>query len=154
MRIEWSITKKRGNFRPVLNITIEQTKDELDLEVGDVTIVSSIRRPPESYIPHCRPGRFERLPGFTWDEEYYKITISGETSSGKLTLCWKPGAKPEYPEVEESINRLRNAYEKALKEAYDSGPLEVGGCLELTPETKRHIAPGLTAKRMLKIASK
>lgn len=153
MKITWTISKKRGNWRPVLNYTCIFEDWERSLlaseSVSVKTELPELLRYPE---PDCPPGQRERAAG--WKPEKWHRLCANPNRSGErigFKLPWRPGAKPDYPEVEEGFRLLRDAYERALREAYDSDPFEHTGELDLTQETKQHIAPGVTADRMLKI---
>jgi hypothetical protein len=58
----------------------------------------------------------------------------------------------QYPEVEESFLLLRKEYEKCLKAAYHNAAFEIRGSLDISTETRKQIAPGLVAMKMLKLA--
>ncbi|ACS80616.1 hypothetical protein [Maridesulfovibrio salexigens] len=150
MIIEWNITKKRGNFRPVLTYTISLEDFEKELGLPQVVLESNIPEPPDSWSASCLPGKCERNG---CDCTAYRIYTpdhkTGETS-GKLMLPWREGS--DYPEVKESFLKLRNNFEAVLKEAYDSHPIDVEGKLELSGDTRRHIASGLVSQRFLKAA--
>lgn len=151
MKITWTITKKRGNFRPVLSYTCTFEDWEKELQVEKIQKKTKIPKPDYNWEEVCLPGCMERGKqssslGF-WD----LIADPGSVREQTCRLPWRPGARPDYPEVEEGFRLLREAYEQALREAYDSGPFECTGELDLTQETKQHIAPGITAGRMLKV---
>lgn len=153
MLIEWKIEKKRGNVRPRLCCKITLSGFEKALAVSPLQIPSTIPKPPESFWEHCYPGERERdswKPG----EYYYLSTPShkqGELQENFI-LPWREDN--QYPEVEESFKLLRDEHEKLLRRAYDSRPFELEGALDITPETKRHIAPAAAAERILKVVGK
>lgn len=67
MNISWTITKKRGNWRPVLQVTLRLEDWELDLGLPDQTkIQTNIPKPPYSHLERCLPGLNERAPGNDW----------------------------------------------------------------------------------------
>lgn len=152
MKITWTITKKRGNWRPVLSYACTFEEWEKDLLVNEsVSVKTQIPGLDTVFDEACSPGKNERAAN--WEPKKWTKLQANPNRSGErigLKLPWRPGAKPDYPEVEEGFRLLRDAYEQALKGAYDSGPFEDTGELGLTQETKQHIAPGVTADRILK----
>ena len=154
MNITWKINKKRGNWRPTLIYKIVKEDWEVDLAIVQIAMLSTIPRHGGKYSSDkkCFHGSGERKKGWK-PEEYYELNTPQPDSAKyetSLVLCWKPGANPEYPEIKESFEKLRHAYEKVLKEAYDSIPFEKSGSLGMSKECKKHIAPGIAAKKMLK----
>jgi len=150
MEITWKITKKRGNWRPFLKYTMTETEEEVDLCLPSIYVKTTM--PKVLRRSSVFPGKEEREEGWVPGEfEEVATPLSGDrTRRGSLYLPWRPGANPEYPEVEESFKLVQEEYEKRLRVAYDSAPFEYSGKLSMTPETKKHIAPGVIAKKMLK----
>lgn len=155
MKITWNITKKRGNWRPKLTVTVqlEEWEQDLALMSDEFQIKTGIPLPPGSWKSHCYPGEKERAAEELATQSFYTIglRLGGSRTEWKANLPWRPGARPEYPEVEEAMHQLRDEIESLIKEAYDSEGWEAGGELGLTEETKRHVAPGVAARRMLKV---
>jgi hypothetical protein len=58
MNMTWKITKKRGNFRPVLHYTLTLTEYERGLALPAVRIQSPIQAADR--LGHCWPGRTRR----------------------------------------------------------------------------------------------
>lgn len=147
MILEWTIRKKRGNYRPMLEYSISLESFERNLAVPQVVLDSSIPRPPQGWTNHCHPGHAERagLPC----ETYRLHTPSHKQGklSDSLRLPWREDG--EYPEVETSFRLLREHFEIVLKNTYDSQPFEQSGRLELSGETRRHVATGVAAQRFL-----
>ena len=147
MIIEWSVSKKRGNHRPVLRYTVRLEEFERDLALPQVMVESEIPKPPEGWEGHCHPGRNER--GGAPCGMYALFTPShkeGECSAS-LRLPWREDG--EYPEIERSFRRLREDFEAVLKSAYDSNPIDLSRSLGLSNATRRHIASGVAACRFL-----
>jgi len=153
MRIEWRIEKRRGNTRPSLHYKMTLEKYETEMALPPVFVESTIPRPPDSWQSYCYPGQKER--GDWKPEEYYCLLTpahnTGEVEE-KIKLPWR--AANEYPEIEESFRRLRDEFEKALREAYNSLPMDVVGRIDVNSETKKHIAPGIAAVRLLRAAGR
>ena len=150
MHIEWSITKKRGNYRPVLNFTITLSDFENGLAMPAVRVQSTIPKPPETGWTHCWPGQFER--GDRVPEECYLLMTpshKSRKSTESLRLPWREDN--EYPEVEESFALLRQAFEAALAKSSQSAPMSAKGSLETTAATKKTIAPAFAAERILQV---
>jgi len=151
MKIRWEVIKKRGNHRPVLKYEIELEPFEIDLAVPQVVLDTAISRPPNAWRSHCYPGQDERGGA---DLEWYRLVTPSHKAgvvSGSLTLAWRePGNR--FIDVRAAFERLRHDFETVLKNACDSAPLEIREGLELTGETRRHIACGVAASRFLSAA--
>ncbi len=149
MNIEWSITKKRGNLRPVCTFTISLGEFELELGMPAVRIESTIPKPPDSSWTHCWPGQNERGP-WTPTEYYLLMTPSHKTGTvtERIKLPWREDNS--YPEVEESFTALRDAFERVLAASANSVPMDMKGRLETSGTTKRIIAPACVAERFLR----
>lgn len=154
MRISWSICKKRGNNRPMLTYRIVLEPFEQELAVPAVEIRSRIPKPPVAFEAHCWPGENERAEGWVAGECYALGTPSHKAVEieAECRLPWR--ADNAYPEVEESFELLRQAYEQALQAAYDSLPMDRVEELSYTPEMKKHLAPGVAARRLAQAARK
>ncbi|HAS87928.1 MAG TPA: hypothetical protein DCS48_01270 [Desulfovibrio sp.] len=150
MIIEWNLNKKRGNFRPVLTYSIKLEDFEKELGLPQVVLESSIPEPPESWSASCLPGKNERNGKNCTTYRLYTPDHKKGEVEGKFTLPWR--ANSDYPEIEASFLKLREDFETVLKEAYDSYPVDIEGRLELSEETRRHIASGLVSQRFLKAA--
>ncbi|SDF66960.1 hypothetical protein [Desulfovibrio legallii] len=153
MRIEWKITKKRGNLRPVLRYSVELEEHEKALALPTVAIVSSIPQPEEPRQDYCYPGCLERAadaaPGafYTLEAPSHK----GHTWTRTLLLPWREDNA--YPEVAASFLRLREALEKELERAYNSAPLLLNGAERTSPALRRVLAPGVLGARLLRAAA-
>ncbi len=148
MKIEWSIQKKRGNHRPVLNYEIELERFEIDLAVPQVVMDNAIAKPPFSWRSFCYPNEDERAGvELTW---YRLMTPSHKliTTSGRLVLPWR-GSEDSYDDVKVAFMRLRRDFELVLASTNDSAPVEVVEHLELTEGTRKHIAAGVASARFL-----
>ncbi len=150
MKIKWNINKKRGNFRPVLEYSIELENFECELAVEQVATQSTIPCPPGSWSASCLPGKSERAGEECGVHRIYTPDYKTARAEGRLILPWRESG--DYPEVEESFLKLRDEFEHKLKAAYDSLPIDNGGVLELSVETRRHLAAGLVSKRFLEAA--
>jgi hypothetical protein len=149
MQIEWSIEKKRGNYRPVLIATANLNDFECGLCLPAVRVESTIPKPPEASWSHCWPGQNER-GGWTPVERYLLTTPSHKERSSmqRLKLPWREDNS--YPEVEESFALLRAAFEEALAHALQSAPMSLCGSMEVTPAMRRTLAPAFAAQRILR----
>jgi len=149
MNINWTIHKKRGNHRPVLEYSISLTAFERELAVPAVRIESPIPKPPDAGWTHCWPGQNER--GQWTPSEFHPLMTpthrQGEVGEA-LRLPWREDNA--YPEVEAGFMALREAFERALAEASGSAPLDCRGCLETSAGTRRAIAPAVAADRILR----
>ncbi len=141
MRITWKITKKRGNWRPVLQykILLEEWERELNIQIPHIT--TNIPETPD-YGDRCSR---EADPAWTPKERIY---LKPEYPTNHH-LPWRPGPNPEYPEVEEAMAMLRDAVEAAIIQAHDSLALEITGALEMTPQAKKRVAAYVAARKML-----
>lgn len=149
MNIEWTIIKKRGNFRPLLEYTVSLTEFECSLCLSGVRVESTIPKPPESSWSHCWPGQNER-GDWTPTQFHLLMTPSHKdgTTSARLKLPWREDNA--YPEVEASFALLRTAFERALAHALDSAPMHVRGRLETSEPMRQAVAPALAAQRILR----
>jgi len=151
MRIEWKIKKRAGHLRPKLYYEITLEPFEIDLAVPMARISSTIPKPPDAGQHYVWPGTKERGKE-TPTEVYDLFTPSHKTGQCSAMLMLPARADNQYPEVAESFLDLRAAYEKVLLEAYENSAFETRGSLELTPETKKRLAPGVAAARFLAMA--
>lgn len=148
MKLIWTITKARGNLRPLLTYTIELEAWERQLATPPLRILSTIPEPPESWQEYCYPNQLERAgkagPG------YYSLDIpphKGGSGATSLRLPWR--AANDYPEVIASFERLREAYEEELSRAYASEPMQQRQTLRLRSPLLRETAPGILGQRIL-----
>ena len=145
MKINWTITKKRGNFRPSLNYKLLLEPFEKKLAVNAVTIKSTIPEIKDSHQNFCLPGTNERAPhwhptGFHYlSVPYFK---KGE-ASGFIRLPFRESGA--YPEVAASFQVLRDEYEAVVRQAYGQNPIHLEEELEMSRRTKQEIAPAITA---------
>ena len=149
MTIRWKISKEQGNHRPMLHYSVTLSEFEKGLALPMVRMESAIPRPPESSWGYCWPERHERGP-WTPREHYLVMTPShreGELSQS-LKLPWREDNA--YPEVEESFEALRKAFEQALHQALASPAMQQSGELETSAAAKRAVAPSLAARRLLR----
>ena len=111
MHIEWNITKRRGNIRPILHYTVTLEEHERELALPFIRVVSTIPEPPDSWQEFCYPGQHERTgnpaSGKTYDLEI--PSHKGRLWKQSLRLPWREGN--DYPEVEQSFKKLRDAFE-------------------------------------------
>jgi hypothetical protein len=147
MLINWKLTKKRGNFRPVLEYSIKLEDFEKELAVDQVVLESLIPEPPGSCFFSCLPGEYERGNGECGVYRIYTPDHKKAFAEGKLVLPWREDGS--FPEIEKSFLLLRENFEIKLKEAYDSLPIEETGSLELSAKTRNYLASGLISKKIL-----
>lgn len=149
MNIEWTLTKARGNYRPVLTYTITLTEFEKNLAVPAVRITSTIPKPPEAGWTHCWPHQNERAD---WEpSEFYQLmTPSHKTKDTRVTIKLPWRESNAYPEVEASLAALRDAFEQMLVNSMNSAALKQSGNMETSVTAKRNIAPAFAADRILK----
>lgn len=153
MIIEWNIRKKAGHLRPKLTYQITLEPFEVALAVPMVCITSTIPKPPNAWQSHVWPGTMECGKEKS-TETYMLFSPSHKTGRRQEVLMLPMRHNNQYPEVEESFFQLRQAYEKALLEAYENSAFEMEGRLDMSAETKRCIAPGVVASRFLEIVGK
>ena len=173
MRIEWKITKKRGNLRPELTYCVTLEEYEKALALPPLRVLSSIPKPQDSWQEYCYPGQLEReceredrqdrLCGGESSKpkdgkkaaEYYELEIpshKGRSWPQSLRLPWR--ADNSYPEVEASFIELRRAFEEELAKAGASQPMKEENSLQSTEAAKTAIAPAVLAERFLQLARK
>lgn len=151
MLIEWTIQKKAGHLRPKLRYEITLEAFEIELAVPMVQITSTIPKPPDAGQHYVWPGTKEC--GKEMPDAFYDLCApSHKTGFRRETLMLPMRRGNDYPEVEDSFLELRRVFEEALLEAYANSAFETRGRLELTPETKRCIAPSVVARRFLALA--
>lgn len=148
MNIEWTITKSRGNYRPILTYTITLTEFEKSLAMPAVRITSTIPKPPEAGWTHCWPDQHERAD-WTPSEFYQLMTPSHKTRDTRVTIKLPWRESNDYPEVETSLAALRDAFEQTLVASMNSTALEQSGSMETSITAKRNIAPTFAAERIL-----
>lgn len=151
MQLEWTIRKKRGNHRPVLQYEIELEPFEVELAVPQVVLEEAVVKPPSAWRSYCYPGMDERAGApLGW---YRLMTPShkSERCGEKLILPWR-AADAVYHDVEAAFNRLRHDFELALGSAHNSAPVDLVARLELTAQTRREIAAGVASARFLAAA--
>ena len=139
MHIEWNITKRRGNIRPILHYTVTLEEHERELALPFIRVVSTIPEPPDSWQEFCYPGQHERAEnpasGKTYDLEI-------PSHKGRL---WKQSLRLPWREE-------NDAFEAELKAAYGSLPMDESNSLETSFDARRFIAPGILAERFLMLA--
>jgi hypothetical protein len=148
MKIQWDITKRRGNHRPVLTYEIELEAFEVELAVPRVVLEKAVVRPPSSWRSFCQPDQDERGGAAL---EWYRLMTPDHgrgTFGERLTLPWR-GPKARFTDVNDAFARLRHDFELVLTAAYDSVPLDIASELSLTDATRRHIASGVASARFL-----
>lgn len=148
MKIEWSIHKKRGNHRPVLKYEIRLEQFEIDLAVPVVVLDHAIAKPPAAWRSFCYPGEDERGNVELGWHTLMTPSHKQEVTAGSLTLPWR---RPDndFTDVKMAFSRLRRDFERTLANAHDSAPVDVLEHLELTEDTRKHIAAGVVSARFL-----
>ncbi len=152
MKIEWSIKKERGNLRPILTYCFTVDKFERALALPPVLIHSSIPEPIESWREYCYPNVDERSEKPIYKDCYRLEIVShkGKLWEQKLRLPWR--ADNNYPEIEESFNALRLAFEEELQRANTSLPMNESSFLNITDKATMEIAPSVLAEKFLHFA--
>jgi hypothetical protein len=137
MKIEWEIEKQRGNYRPTLKYRVILDKWERELNINKHHVKSTIPAPAPAHD----------IPSNMVDEGEEKISLYMTSQSSK-TIYLPFRRNGEYPEVKESMEKLRDCVEKAIIQAHDSLALNITGSLEMTPATKKHVAAHVAAWKM------
>lgn len=151
MFIEWKITKKRGNLRPVLTYTVRLEDHEKALALPGVCIASRIPKPEEDRQEYCYPGQYERGSARASQNAVYELEAPshrGQAWTRSLRLPWREDNA--YPEVEASFRLLREAVERELERASDSEPMKLEGALRTSLAARQGMAPSVLAERLLK----
>lgn len=150
MQLTWNITKKRGNWRPVLTYKCVKDGWEDDLAVPGGRTHIRVPSPGSWPSANCMPGEHERSERFQMHESALELPMYTKTElTVKITLPWRPGAHPEYPEVEEAMGQLMAEWERQVLDALASSALTIEGTVEPSTEFKRQVAPYVAARRML-----
>ena len=153
MHIEWKITKKRGYYRPALYYSVRLEEHEKALALPIVSIVSTIPQPEEDRQDYCYPGLFERAAEYV-PTRFYTLEApshKGHSWTRTLTLPWRDNN--DYPEVEQSFQRLRTALETEIAKADQSQPMCLNGSVKTSSAAKAMLAPNLLAERFLRLAA-
>ncbi len=149
MRIEWSIKKKRGNFRPTLTYTLALEDHEKALAVHSVHVDSQIPYIPRPHESHCLPGENERAEN--WEPKDFKRLSVPHFKTGEirefLRLPFRESM--EYPEVEEAFRQLRGRFEAVLSQVYSLNAFERTGELGVSRQTAEDVAPAVMAQKLL-----
>ena len=152
MYIEWNITKERGNLRPVLLYRVRLEDHEKALALPGVSIESSIPKPDEEHMKYCYPGVMERAAG--WQARAFHTLEApshvGHSMLHTLTLPWR--SDNDYPEVQVSFCKLRDALEREIERASKSEPMDEQGSVRATTQAKKLLAPDVAAARFLRLA--
>ncbi|MBP3731606.1 MAG: hypothetical protein J6I40_09080 [Mailhella sp.] len=154
MNIEWKITKKRGNLRPVLTYCVTLEEFEKELALPPLRVSSTIPEPQDSWQEYCYPGQMERAEG-NEPSAFYELespSHRGKSWPQTLRLPWREGNA--YPEVEESFQNFRSEFEKMLRQAYASAPMNEERSLSSSNAVRAHVAPGVAAARFLRMAGR
>ncbi len=154
MKIEWSITKERGNSRPVLSYSFSVDKFEKALALPPVIVKSTIPEPIDSWREYCYPNTDERLTTPVY-KDFYRLEIishKGNLWTQKLRLPWRENN--EYPEIDESFKMLRQAFEHELQSANASLPMNKKSYLQITDIANQNIAPSVLAEKFLNFAKR
>ncbi len=154
MKIEWKITKKTGNLRPILSYYFVVEKFEKALALPPINIQSTIPEPMESWQEYCYPNELERAQNSQFKGLYNLSLVShkGNMWPQSIRLPWREDNI--YPEVEESFKLLRQAFEAELANAKQSQAMEESHCLQLTEQATQNIAPAVLAEKFLSFAKR
>ncbi len=155
MKIDWKITKKRGNLRPVLTYCVTLEEYEKELALPPMRVLSTIPEPKDSWQEFCYPGQLERSAGeAAGDLPCYELEApshKGKSWPQTLRLPWREDNA--YPEVEASFRAFRTAFEDMVRDAYASAPMNEDGSLSSSGSARMHVAPGVAAARFLRMAA-
>ncbi len=153
MKINWKITKKRGNHRSSLNFHISLEPFEKELAIHAVCIQSLIPEISNSHQSFCLPHENERHPAWT-PAAFHSISApyfkNGEIS-GFIRLPFRSSGV--YPEVKASFLLLRKKFEKIVQQAYGHAPVDTQDELDISQETRTLIAARVSAQKMLKFCA-
>ncbi len=153
MRIEWTIRKRAGHLRPKLEYTLTLEDFEIELAVPMVRVASTIPKPPDAGQHYVWPGTKEC--GREKPEAVYELSSPSHVTGRRRETLMLPMRKGnDYPEIEQSFCKLREAYEQALLTAWANSAFETRGQLEMTPATKEQLAPVVAARRFLEVLDK
>ncbi|PIE58660.1 MAG: hypothetical protein CSA33_01800 [Desulfobulbus propionicus] len=152
MNIQWSIDKRRGNYRPTLTYVITLEEHELAIAMHSVSITSSIPRIPNSGRAWCMPGCDERA--LNWSpKEFHQLHVPYFKTGMTNDFIRLPFREHDhYPEVEASFSDLRQTYEQVVAQVYAFKPFRQEQTMDMTSATKQKIAATLTAQKMLGFA--
>ena len=153
MRIEWTIHKRVGHLRPKLYYAMTLEDFEIELAVPMVRITSTIPKPPDAGQHYVWPGTKE-CGNETPAQVYDLCTPSHKTGHCRDMLMLPMRKKNDFPEVEDSFRKLRQAYEDALLKAYANSAFETKGRLDMSSATKRRMAPVVAARRFMAVMDK
>lgn len=154
MRIDWKITKKRGNIRPLLIYSVTLEDHEKALALPPLRVRSSIPEPEDAWQEYCYPGTLERAEG-AHPSSFYDLespSHRGKSWPQTLRLPWR--ADNRYPEVRASFEKFREAFEQLVAGAYASEPMNEEEGLASTSASRELVAPGVVAGRFLAAAEK
>ncbi len=154
MKIEWNISKKRGNLRPTLSYSFVVEKYEKALALPPILIESTIPEPLESWQEHCYPSELERAdtPKYKGFYRLELVSHRGNMWKQSLRLPWREDNN--YPEIEESFNQLRLVFENELKRANNSEPMEETSYLQISDLATQNLAPQVLAEKFLNFAKR
>ncbi len=151
MKIDWQITKKRGNFRPILKYAMVLESFERKLAVQAVWVKSLIPQIPNAGHSYCLPGENERHP--LWmPSEFHRLQVPFFKTGERRDFLRLPFRESgQYPEVEASFVSLRSAYETVVQKVYGQDSIDQEGRLDMSSETKACVAAKVTADRLLNL---
>ncbi len=154
MKIQWKIIKKLGNIRPTLSYSFVVEKFEKALALPPIIIESTIPEPLDSWQEHCYPNEHERAHDAKF-KGYYSLQLvshKGNMWAQTIRLPWREDNT--YPEVEESFQLLRSAFERELASANASAPMDEDAFLQLSDTATKDIAPAVLAEKFLNFAKR
>lgn len=151
MKITWTIEKPRGNFRPVLEYKITLEDFEKALAMPPVSIASEIPQIPDPRRKFCLPGTNERESGWVPTRFHQLSSPSFRRAQGGKRIILPYTLCGSFVQVENSFRRLRQAFEREMQAARDSGPVLMRRELCLTDDTRKEMATNIAAHRMLQL---
>jgi len=137
MKIEWTIKKERGRFRPQLiySTTWEKWEESLHPARAKVYIPIGYSQTSDDYLSEDDTT--------TKKELIYSTQMNG----AKKSFFLRYGANP-IMEIKDLFLALVNEHEQLIKNAYDELPIDKADLIETSDDLKKYVAPGLTAQRM------
>jgi len=151
MNIKWTIEKKRGNFRPILDYEILLESFEKELAVATVSITSQIAQIPEQRSRFCLPDTNERVTGWLPARFHLLSTPGFRRGEIQKRIILPYADNSKFAEIEASFIRLRSEFENQMQAAKDSKAVLSRKELRLTEATGKKMAGDIAAHRMLQL---
>jgi len=153
MIIDYNLKKQHGRYRPILtiNISLEQWESDLNPQKVSVNLLCCIQNWHPLTTDEAEKnvsGNCEiKIDAFSWStntrKNYHEYTI---------TMPYREGKNPAYPEIDQALNELREKWEAAVLEAYNSIAFEINKEIGPSEPYKKKIAPWVAKQKMMKSA--